>query len=99
LDQVIKETRNISYELTPSVLRDFGFVAGIKEMAQRLRTKTFIIDTKIASEADLLHPQIQLYLFRIIQELINNCIKHANASQVQVEVSIENDWVTLLVVD
>lgn len=99
LDQVIKETRNISYELTPSVLSDFGFVAGVKEMAQRLSTKTFIIDTIIDVQADLLHPKIQLYLFRIIQELINNCIKHANASRVRVQVTIDNNKVTALVID
>lgn len=99
LDQVIKETRDISYELAPSVLRDFGFAAAIKEMTQRLSTETFAINTNIGSQADLLPPQIRLYLFRIIQELINNCIKHANATQVQVKVSVKDDWITLSVGD
>ncbi|RYZ80572.1 MAG: PAS domain-containing protein, partial [Proteobacteria bacterium] len=83
LDQAIRETRELSYELTPSVLRDFGFTAGIREMAQRFSTPAFKIKSTIKNSADQLHQSVQLYLFRIIQELINNCIKHANAKEAE----------------
>ena len=99
LDQAIRETRQISYELTPSVLKDFGFTAGIKEMAQRLTTSGFFIKTNIKNTADLLHPKVQLYLFRIIQELLNNSIKHANASQAEIKVHIDQDLVKIMVSD
>jgi signal transduction histidine kinase len=99
LDQAIKETRQISYELTPSVLRDFGFVAGIKEMAQRTSTAHFRIDTHIDSAADFLHADVQLYIFRMIQELINNCIKHAKATYAEVKVCLYNNEVSISVAD
>lgn len=99
LDQAILETRQISYELTPSVLKDFGFTAGIKEMAQRLSTSKFLIKTKIKNTADLLHPKVQLYLFRIIQELINNSIKHSNANTAEIKVNIDKEIVSLVVSD
>src|SRR5690606_25461113 len=97
LDQVIKETRQISYELTPSVLKDFGFIAGVKEMAQRLSTPEFYIKTKIYPAADELNPTVQLYFFRILQELINNCMKHAKASCAEISVMLANNLITLSV--
>lgn len=99
LDQAIRETRELSYELTPSILRDFGFKAGIREMTQRLSTSNFHIKTTISSAADLLHPEIQLYVFRMVQELINNCIKHADARQAELKVNIEKGGVTITIID
>lgn len=99
LDQAIKETRQLSYELTPSVLKDFGFVAGIKEMAQRTSTAHFKVDTFIDSSADLLSPEVQLYVFRMIQELISNCIKHAHASHAEIKVARTNKQVMIRVGD
>lgn len=99
LDQAIKETRQLSYELTPSVLKDFGFVAGVKEMAQRTSTPDFKIETYIDHDADLLNPEVQLYLFRMIQEMISNCIKHAHASRADIKVSFDGNQVVIKVAD
>lgn len=99
LDQAIQETREISYELTPSILKDFGFTAGIKEMAQRLTTTNFVVKATIKATADLLHPKVQLYLFRIIQELLNNSIKHAAATRAEIKIQIDHDLVKIVVSD
>lgn len=99
LDQAIQETRDLSYELTPSVLRDFGFKAGIREMAKRLSTPKFTINTNIHSSADNMTPEVQLYIFRIIQELVSNSIKHASASLSEITVSQGDDLYTIFVRD
>jgi PAS domain S-box-containing protein len=99
LDQAIRETRQISYELTPSVLKDFGFTAGIKEMAQRSSTPQFRILSHIKASADELPGNLQLYIFRIIQELVNNSIKHSNANVVEIKVSTDTGIVNVSVED
>lgn len=99
LNQAIRETRQLSYELTPSVLKDFGFVAGIKEMAQRTSTPRFRIDTFIDSSADTLTEDVQLSAFRMIQELISNCIKHARATRAEIRVILDNNEVAIVVTD
>lgn len=99
LNEAIKETRGISYELTPTVLKDFGFSAGVKEMAQRLCTKKFKIKTTINNSIDKTSATIQLYVFRIIQELINNSINHANASIAVIIVSEYNEEIFISVSD
>lgn len=87
LDQAIKETRALSYELTPSILRDFGFICGVKEMAQRLSTPKFEIKTVIKEVILPINEEVQLYVFRMIQELVNNCIKHAHATEAKIIIS------------
>jgi signal transduction histidine kinase len=99
LDEAIRETREISYELTPSVLRDFGFIAGIKEMAQRMSSRAMKIHSQVDKTADDLDKEVQLYVFRIIQELINNCSKHTRASEAHIKVTTSDDHVSLYVSD
>ncbi|SFG82062.1 PAS domain-containing sensor histidine kinase [Pedobacter insulae] len=99
LDQAIAETRSLSYDLTPSVLRDFGFTAGVKEIAQKFSSVNFKIRTKLKNSVDDIEPNLQLFVFRIMQELINNCIKHACATEVVIEVTTAGDFITLVVAD
>jgi signal transduction histidine kinase len=89
----------MSYELTPSVLRDFGFAAGIQEMGQRLSVPGFKIVTDINADFSKLNDEKQLYLFRIIQELINNCMKHAQASLAEIKMFEEDGWLQLIFKD
>lgn len=99
LDQAIAETRSLSYDLTPSVLRDFGFTAGVKEIAQKFSSANFKIRTKLKNTVDEIEPNLQLFVFRIMQELVNNCIKHADATEVEIKVCTEGDFITLVVAD
>ncbi|TDO22693.1 PAS domain-containing sensor histidine kinase [Pedobacter duraquae] len=99
LDQAIQETREISYELTPSVLRDFGFAAGIKEISQRFSGFGLKIHAEVEDDLDTLPGETQLYLFRVVQELVNNCIKHAQAKIAEINIFTEDGWLMLVVRD
>ena len=99
LDEAIQETREISYELTPSVLRDFGFAAGIKEISERLSSQNMTIFSHVDPVTDSLDTEVQLYLFRMVQELINNCLNHANATEVKINVSMDAGQIILNVID
>jgi PAS domain S-box-containing protein len=86
LNQTIKETRNISFELAPAILTDFGLPATIEELAKRLSTPNMRIGVRLSgyeSRGDIVHETI---IFRIIQELVNNCMKHSGASEVLIEI-------------
>jgi PAS domain S-box-containing protein len=86
LTQTIKETRNISFELAPAILTDFGLPATIDELAKRLSTPNMRIKALLSgfeSRGDTVQETI---IFRIIQELVNNCMKHSGASEVLIEI-------------
>lgn len=99
LNEAINELRTISVELTPSILKDFGFVAGINDMVQRLKQVGFNVATTIDKRSNLLSKETQLYTFRIIQELLNNSIKHSGTNSATVNLCLEKEEVSILVKD
>lgn len=85
IDQAIRETRNISFELAPSILKDFGISVTLEEMAKRLRNDRLSIQvtSELTTRPDL---AVEVTVFRIIQELVNNSIKHGLASEITIAV-------------
>lgn len=84
LNTAIKQTRDISYELAPPTLAELGLAETIEELCERLTTPALTLRPVISgfrSRGDLM---LETTLFRITQELINNCLKHSGASTVTV---------------
>lgn len=98
LDMAVLETRNVSFELAPSMLNDFGLRATIEEMAKRLSTSRMLIRTKLNRLNERLSLPVEANIFRILQELVNNALKHSGASLITIEVR-KNKWVELCVSD
>ena len=86
LDMAVLETRNISFELAPAILNDFGLRATIDEMAKRLSTPKMLIKTKLGRLNERLSLPLEANIFRILQELVNNAMKHSGASLITLEV-------------
>ncbi|MGV3509413.1 MAG: PAS domain-containing sensor histidine kinase [Sphingobacteriaceae bacterium] len=99
IEQAVKETRDISFELAPSILNDFGLPIAIEEMTKRLGSKKLRISTKIAGFKERLELNKELSIFRIVQELVNNVLKHANASLLTIELLRKNKNLTITVTD
>jgi two-component system sensor histidine kinase UhpB len=87
----INEIRTLSKSLAPPSLNEYGLVEAITELIENIRlTKTFNVDLKVKLDSiNQFNSLQQLYIYRIIQEQLNNIIKHANAKNVWVEL-IEN---------
>jgi PAS domain S-box-containing protein len=98
LNQVIHDVRDLSFELAPSILKDFGLTTTLKEMSRRLSTKNLSI--KVFG-ADLSHLEMDMAvnIYRIVQELVNNSIKHAEASQIDIELAKKRNTVYIQVKD
>ncbi|MFT2008657.1 CheR family methyltransferase [Pontibacter sp. 13R65] len=99
LKETIQVTRNISFGLNPSVLKDFGLHAALKEIISRISSPTLRITLKYHGFENRLDNFIELLLYRITQELINNIIKHSKATKASVELHKEGQKVTLVVQD
>jgi PAS domain S-box-containing protein len=85
LDMAVKETRNISFELAPAILSDFGLPATIEELGSRLSEPQMKIKTSVIGFHDRLDLVLETTIFRIVQELVNNCMKHAGAGLITIE--------------
>jgi signal transduction histidine kinase len=92
LDDTIASVRQISRDLMPSTLEKFGLVQAVREICDRFQA-TSLLPVVFHEEGDVpaLDPKKELMIFRIIQELVNNAIKHSQATGIQVSIySIQN---------
>ncbi len=94
------ELRRTSYELMPAKLLRQGLEPAIRDLCLNLLVKNGI-EPSLEISADLitLHPEQQLTLYRIIQELLNNIVKHAKARHVLIQFTRFDDELSLVVED
>ena len=102
LSKVLTEIRCIAYNLRPLDLEDLGFVFTSDMFCKDFSVRTgLVVDTNFAS----LNPNlsfsdpIELPLFRIIQEALNNVDKHAKATRVQLQLVVQDRLITLTIQD
>lgn len=98
LTSAIKETRRISHELSPSILQNFGLKVAVQDICQQfdpaLHIKCDIQDTPIR-----LSKELELFIYRTIQELMTNIIKHAEATEATLELFFSKDQVNINIQD
>lgn len=101
LKETIQEIRTISNNLMPSVLSTFGITEGIQRLCKDLEKDSGInlkFNCQNLKEINL-SEKTQLYIFRIIQELLNNIIKHSKAKNASLGILIENSNIQISVID
>ncbi len=102
LQKAIGEIRNISHNLNPGALSVNGFVAALKDLTDRLSIPDRLsMQLTISKQFDenLLSANTKLTLFRMVQEEINNILKHSEADKVVISLEANKEVVELTVMD
>jgi PAS domain S-box-containing protein len=99
LDQTIRDVRNISFELAPSILTDFGLAATLEEMSKRLSGKNLEVSCIVKGIDAKLDKDFALNIFRIVQELVGNSIKHGKPDKIWVDLHAKNSLILIEVKD
>jgi two-component system, NarL family, sensor kinase len=96
----LESSRRIAHDLFPPVFEKFGLEAGIEELVAEYKS-TGQLEIEFINQISLgeLNKDIQLGLFRIIQELLHNTLKHAKAKKCTISFSMENETFCLLYLD
>ena len=84
--------REISNNLSPHVLNNFGLIRGIKHFVERIAAihdTKIVFSTKLSSER--FDANIEVILYRVACELINNSLKHSQCKHIYIELRLEND--------
>ncbi|MFW5820103.1 MAG: response regulator [Bacteroidota bacterium] len=95
IDEAISCTKEIANNISPNILKDFGLVVAVKSYANKFND-TRKVNINFRSDIDQrFRSNIEASFFRIIIELINNTIKHASASNVLVELKMNEGSLSL----
>jgi signal transduction histidine kinase len=87
---VIDQTRSISHALHPSFIQKLGLERSLVSLTENTQSKTGLIcslDLDEAENLDFLNPDAQTQVYRIIQECINNTLKHAEATALKISIT------------
>lgn len=97
----VNEVRNMALLLRPSMLDDLGLVAAVEWQAREISKRTgLFIETVDENVPDDLPEEHKICVYRVVQEALNNCSKHAGATKVkvtlrrvpgQLQVTVEDD--------
>ncbi|WP_345112143.1 PAS domain S-box protein [Hymenobacter algoricola] len=99
LEDAIRATRTISFELTPGILEDFGLKIALEELGKRIPKHNLRIHLNLVG-LDRPRPRpVEIALYRVVQELLNNIIRHAQASEAFIHVVHEGRHVHISVED
>ncbi|TDQ17219.1 signal transduction histidine kinase [Algoriphagus boseongensis] len=100
LDEMSKEISNVVYDLMPATLIRFGLISALEDLAGRInaseKAKLEISPTGIPKRMDEL---VEINLFRICQEWINNVLKYSGAKNIQLNLSGQEGKIRLSLLD
>lgn len=98
--EALQDVRRIIYDLRPMSLDDLGIIPTLERHIKKISTENNIIITfNIKGNIRKLQSFIDVALFRITQEALNNVIKHANAKRVEINLIFSDKYIELFIKD
>jgi signal transduction histidine kinase len=100
LDDAYQEVRRIAHDMISGVLTKFGLVPALEELARTISTSGKM-QVKVMSSGlgDRLENKVEITLYRVIQELLSNILKHANATEAIIQLTRLNGELNISVED
>jgi len=98
LNQAIQEVRRISHDLRPSLLDDLGLTSALKSLLDEYEERTGIaVETELDFPKERLPEDIEITLYRVVQEALCNVEKHSGADEVRLKTWVQGGyiWTTL----
>lgn len=100
IDETIQTTRRISHDLLPPVLEELGLIEATREYINEIKE---ITPTKLEFHSDPHDGRLEIFkeiqIFRVMQELVSNAIKHAEASTIKIEIYFKDNTINMAIED
>lgn len=95
------EVRRIIYDLRPMALDDLGLVPTLRKYLQTIEEYHNTVKIYFSNVGDekRLPPKYEVALFRLVQESVQNALKHAEAKEIKVKLEIRNDSISVVIRD
>lgn len=100
LVRTIQETRNVSNNLMPPVLGDFGLVSALRQLVEQQDNQSgTAVSLRTSLTSERFGQPVEIGLYRIVQEAVNNAIKHAGATAIHVSLEQRENRLFLRIAD
>lgn len=93
IDKIIRDVRNMSHNLSPSIMNFFGLYSAFEERCSIInRSGKWVIHltNHTGNAANALGSEASTALYRVLEELINNTVKHAEATRIVVKFEVSD---------
>lgn len=97
--QSIADTRELSRLLRPQILDDLGLKAALNQLVRVTNRSGVQIEIICSGELDSINADLQTLAYRVVQEALNNVVKHARAKQCTVTVRVDGSALKLDIID
>lgn len=98
ISEASQKVRDLSHNLVSSILLKFGLEYAIKDVVKKYSNSQLKLDVS-AKNINRYNQEFEIKIFNVIQELINNILKHSKAKHAQIDLKEENNQLTVLVKD
>lgn len=99
LENAAVEVRKTAHNLMPEMLTEFGLAEALKKYCRNISNRRFHVHFFSMGEQVRFSSHFELSVYRVVQELLHNVVKHAKATSVMLQISFEPDSLTVTVED
>lgn len=99
VDESCKEVRVISHQMAPNVLLKSGLSAAVRDFISKIDARKLKINLETFGLHDRLSQNVEAVLYRVIQESVNNVIKHSGATSLDIQLSKDEDGINAMIED
>ena len=99
IDESCKEVRSVSHNMMPNALLKAGLSSAVKEFIEKIDHSKLQVNLYTEGLQERLNSNYETVLYRVIQEVVNNVIKHANANKLDISLLKDKDGISCTIED
>lgn len=98
LNDVIQQVRGISHTLHSNILKEFGLNEAIRHFVRKMTQESVLnATTALDDNYKTVNPDNDISMYRMVQELVNNIVKYAHATELIISSTLKNDILSLVI--
>lgn len=97
--QLLQSVRDLSKQLRPTILDELGLIAAINWFIRQIPEQRMNISFHYSGTVEKIKPPLDISLFRVVQEAVNNALKHSGSEQVKISLEATSTHVRLTIED
>lgn len=99
VDDSITEMRSISHQMVTNNVMRKGLANALKDLIEKIESNKLSVTLEVNGLLEMINPEIQIIVYRILQESIHNIVKHAEASRIRIELTSDKQQLRARIAD